>query len=858
MTGGGAARPGLAGTFARREMRAGLSGFYVFIACLILGVGAIASIQSLSAGFVEALRHDGREILGGDIALRTMGKPIPDAALDWISKNIGAVSRVTQVRAMARRPDESQAEMMEVKGVDAAYPAYGAITFTDESGRPLPLTAHQALFPAAGVNGAAVEQAALPRLGLHLGDEMLLGAQRFRLTAVIAHEPDRLSSMGYNLAPRLLISLPALASAGLIVPGAQVYYDHRVHMPQSTSDDDIAKARKALAKQFPKESALWPFRSRVNAAPRAEEIIGRLGYYLTLIGLTTLLVGGVGISNAVRGYLEDKLPHIATLKCLGGSSAFVLRVYLIVMGALALLGTALGLILGAGAARLAGSWLLAKFGLGDTLGFYPKELGVALLFGLLTALVFSLWPLGRALRVKPADLFRDTVAPVAGSPAAGIIVIAGLAAWALAALAVVTAPNRALACWFVIAAMLCFAIFYGASDAVRQVLKRLRPPGRPEARMALANLYRPGNATTSVILSLGLGLTVLVAVALVQYNFSRLIGEDVAADAPSFFFLDLQQDQLADFKNIIGTVQSARNLELTPMLRGRITKVDGKPAEEALVDKSRDWVIRSDRGFTYTALPPKHGEITAGKWWPADYKGPPQVSIAEDVAKAFGITVGDTMTMNILGVDTTATVANVRDVDWTSFSMNFAVTFAPGALEDAPATYLSSVIVAPADEERLQAALAKKLPNVTSVRVREALETAGALIDSVSAAVRLSAGVTLLAGVLVLAGGIIASRRRHVYDAVVLKVLGASRRRILKTFLLEYGILGLITVSIAAGLGTLAAYGVIRFVMQLGWKFSWAALLEVVALCLAVTLSAGFLGTWQALRQKPAPYLRNL
>jgi len=835
----------------------------VFIACLILGVGAIAAIQSLSAGFAEALRRDGREILGGDIALRTVGTPIAAEQLDWISKNIGAVSRVTQVRGMARRADETAAEMMEVKGVDSAYPVYGSIALTDEAGKPLALTVQQALFPAPGIDGAAVEQAALGRLGLHLGDEILVGSQRFRLTALIAHEPDRLSSMGYNLAPRLLISAAALGRTGLIVPGAQVYYDQRVYMPQAATDAALDAARKSLARQFPKEVDGWRFRSRLNAAPRAEEIIGRLGYYLTLIGLTTLLVGGVGISNAVRGYLEAKLPHIATLKCLGAPGSFVLRVYLLLMAALALLGTVIGLALGTGAAHLAGGWLMAKFGLmdahaGDTMGYYPKELFVAALFGLLTALVFSLWPLGRALRVKPADLFRDTIAPATGSPSPGITIAAGFTALALAALSVLTAPNPALAGWFVIATAICFAVFYGASGVIRNLLKRLRPPGRPEARMALANLYRPGNATTSVILSLGLGLTVLVAISLVQYNFSRLIGEDVSADAPSFFFLDLQQDQLADFKAIIASTKSARNLELTPMLRGRITKVDGKPAEEALVDKSRDWVIRSDRGFTYTALPPKQGEITAGKWWPADYKGPPLVSIADDVAKAFNITVGDTMTMNILGVDTTATVANVRDVDWTSFSMNFAVTFAPGALEDAPANYLSSVIVAPADEEPLQAALAKKLPNVTSVRVREALQTAGALIDSVSAAVRLSAGVTLLAGVLVLAGGIVASRRRHVYDAVVLKVLGASRRRILKTFLLEYGILGLVTVAIAAVLGTAAAYGVIRFVMLLGWKFSWVALLKVVVLCLGVTLTAGFLGTWQALRQKPAPYLRNL
>ena len=848
----------LALTFARREMRAGIAGFYVFIACLILGVAAIAAIQSLSRGFVEALRHDGREILGADIALRTMMQPIPVEQLDWIDKNIGAVSRVTQTRGMARRPDESKAAMTEVKAVEKNYPVYGSVSLTDEAGKPLAMTVQEALAVDGDNFGAAVEKEVLSRLDLHLGDKIMVGQQGFVLKAIIAHEPDRLSSMGYNLAPRLLVSMQALGKTGLVVEGAQLYYDQRIILPQAKTQADLDRALEAINAHYPKQGNNWRARDSFNAAPRAEEIIGRLAFYLTLIGLTTLLVGGVGISNAVRGYLEAKLSNIATLKCLGAPGGFVLRVYLLLMGALALLGSAIGLVLGVVAAQIAGGWLMDKFGLSAQMEVYPDVLAIALAFGLLTAFVFSLWPLGRAIRVKPADLFRDTIEPGTTNPSGRILTAVGISAVALAALAIGTAENHKLAAWFVLAALLTFAVFYGASDLMRAGLKKLRPPGQPEARMAIANLYRPGNATTSVILSLGLGLTVLVSIALVQYNFSRLIGDDVAADAPSFFFLDLQKDQLDDFSKTIHAVKSARDLELTPSLRGRITKVNGKPAEQMLVDKSRDWVIRSDRGFTYMGAAPKHGEITAGKWWAPDYKGAPLVSIAGDVAKAFNITVGDTLTANILGVETTATVANVRDIDWTSFTMNFAVTFAPGALEDAPATYLATVITAPSDEEALQASLAKQFPSITSIRVGEALQTAGVLIDAVAEAVRISAAVTLAAGALVLAGGVAAARRRHVYDAVVLKVLGAERRRILKTFLLEYGILGLITVTIAAALGTLGAFAVIHFIMQLGWKFSILALLKVVALCLAVTLSAGFLGTWQALRQKPAPYLRNL
>ncbi|MDE1152894.1 MAG: FtsX-like permease family protein [Micavibrio sp.] len=847
--------PRLAVTFARRELRAGLQGFYVFLACLVLGVGAIAAIQSVSRGLVDSLQYDGRYILGADIAVRTMYKPLNPRQLDVLKQKYGAVSTVTQTRGMARREDDTKAAMMEIKAVDNLYPLYGTLDFTTAAGQPLAATPAALLAQQDGFYGAAVEKDALTRLGVTLGDKILVGQQAFVLRAIITREPDRISSMGYNLAPRLLIAADALPATGLIVTGSQVYYDHRLALPQAKTLKALEAAEDDIQKLFPDEKLR--IRNSFKAAPRAEEIIDRLGFFLTLIGLTTLLVGGVGISNAVRGYLDTKLSHIATLKCMGASGRFIIQVYLLVMLALATVGIALGLLIGAGAAQVAGEFLTAKFSLSDRFAVYPSIMAVAAAFGFLTTLSFSLWPLGRAARVKPSDLFRDTILPSRQRPGLSLEILAGISAVALAALAVLTASDKHLALWFVAASAAAFLVFAGATALMRVVLRRLRPPGMPEARMAIANLYRPGNVTGSIVMSLGLGLTVLVAVALVQFNFSRLIGDDLAADAPSFFFLDIQGDQKDAFTQLVNSTPSARELHLTPSLRGRVTLVNGKPAEQMLVDKSRDWVIRSDRGFTYMAAQPRNGSIIQGKWWPQDYKGPPLVSIADDVAKAFNIGVGDNITANILGVDTTATVANVREIDWASFTMNFAITFAPGALEDAPAGFLATVIVAPDDEEPLQAALAKNFPGITSIRVREALATAGTLVEAVAQAVKISAGVTLLAGALVLAGGVAAARRRHVYDAVILKVLGATRRRIFKTFLLEYGILGLVTVSIAGILGTAGAYAVIHFVMELNWKFSIIALLSVVVLCLFITLTAGFLGTWQALRQKPAPYLRN-
>lgn len=848
----------LAISFARRELRSGLSGFYVFLLCLILGVTAISCVQLLSRGMVESLRHDGRYILGGDIALRTNYEPASKEQQDFLREEIGPMTLVMETRAMARNMDESKATMVELKAVDPFYPLYGELAFEDGAGKSLGKEVQNMILPPdASVDawGAAVEKELLPRLGIKVGDYIHIGEKKFQIRGIITREPDRLSSSQFSLAPRVMISGYVFNETGLSGVGAQVNYSHRVYTPYAKTKQEVEEVQKKIADAFP--DAKWRGRNFYNASPRVERTIDRLTLFLTLIGLTTLLVGGVGISNAVKGFLDDKLTSIATYKCLGASRQFAFHVYMIQILYISTLGIAIGLLFGIFAAQFSASIITEKFSLSNKAGIYGDALLLAAAFGYLSVLCFSLWPLGRAVNVPPTDLFRDLVAPSQKKPSPYIAGLIFIYAEIMAILAVITATDRFFAVWFCIGAAFAFSVFYLYAGTLKSLLKRMRPPRLPEWRMAIANLYRPGNASSSIILSLGLGLTVLSAIALVEYNFSRLLREDLAADAPSFFFLDVQKDQVDGFEKQVTAFASARNLQVTPSLRGRIKEVNGIEAEKALVDRSEEWVIRSDRGFTYTVNQPAYSRITEGEWWPADYSGPPIVSIATDVQKAFDIGVGDELTVSILGRDVTAKVANVREIEWASFTMNFAVTFAPGTLEGAPATYVSTVVLDESDEEAMQSAIAREFPNVTVVRVREALAAAEDLLGTVSLAVRASAALALIAGILVLSGGIAAARKRHIYDAVVLKVLGASRGRIMKSFLLEYGLLGAITVLIASALGTLAAWSVIVFIMDMPWKFSAGAIASVATLCLTITVAAGFFGTSRALAQKPAQHLRN-
>lgn len=859
----------LAFKLMRRELRSGFRGFYIFLTCLVLGVAAIAAVQSLSRGMMDSLIYDGRYILGGDIALRKIYQPATKDQYKFLQK-LGVVTVVTDTRAMARRADDASATMVELKGVDPYYPLYGELIFTDGEGKKIDVPTQDLLLPPVDSSdvykeldlwGALVEKDLLVRLKLEVGDVIKIGNMQYRIRGIITKEPDRISAARYTLAPRVMISSYSFDKTGLTLSGNQVYYDYRLFLPHMREPALLEQAQKQIEEKLGKDSG-WRGRNYYNASPQIKRSIDQLTQFLTLIGLTTLLIGGVGISNAVRAFLGGKLASIATLKSLGAPQRLVMRVYLLQIFALATLGIVIGLALGSGLSQVAGAMVTERLSLSNKVGFYPDALGLAALFGYLTVLCFALWPLGRAVEVSPRDLFRDLIAPALKRPHLNVILMVAIAAQALALLAIISASDQRLAVWFVAGTLIAFAVFQSYAFVLKGFLKRLRGLSKPALRMAVANLHRPGNVSSAVILSLGLGLTVLSAIALVEHNLSRLLREDIAADAPSFFFLDVEPAQKENFFNILGQTEGVRNIQITPSYRGRIALVNGVPAEKALKDKSEEWVIRSDRGFTYAAKQPGYSRVIEGAWWAEDFNSKaagkmPQISIADDVARAFDIGVGDKLTISVMGVDIEAEVANVREINWASFTMNFAVTFAPGALDDAPVNFLATAIVPEDMEEKVQGELAAKIPNVTSVRVREALAAAEKLVGGVLQAVRLSAGVTLIAGLLVLAGGISAARTRHFYDAVILKVLGATQKRILGTFLLEYALLGFVTVFIAGLLGTAASYAVINGIMELPWEFSIASLASVVVASLIITMAAGFAGTYSALKRKPAPYLRN-
>ena len=854
--------------FAARELRQGVRGFGIFLGCLALGVAAIAGVLSTATSIVTGLRADGREVLGGDLAIRAIYRELTHGERADVERAAADLSHFAEMRTMARRPGrETEASVLvELKAVDGRYPLFGRFEARRADGSAVSLP--RALGREGVRWGALVDPALVDRLGLEDGEPLAIGGIEFEVRGTIEREPDRAGSGGpFGFWPRVLIGMDALAESGLLREGSLVYHQYAVRLPEGAQ---AATVRADLGERL--RAGGWRIRSYEDAAPGIQRMVERLGSFLSLVGLTALLVGGVGVSNAVRAWLDGKLGVIATLKCIGASRRVVFSTYLAQLSVLAGLGVVAGLAAGALAPVAIGELLEKLLPTPIALGVYPGVLALSALFGLLTAVTFAVWPLSRAQETPAVALFRGIGLGVRpGRPAHLVAAVAG--GVLLAALAIASAPDRIFAAWFAGGAALTLLAFRGAGWGVVRAARALhRPhrsgpgsgPGRhphrsrlgPRMRMAVANLYRPGNATADIVLSLGLGLTVLVTVALVEGNLRRGIAESLPENAPAFFFIGVEADRLERFRETVAGVDGTSRFRSVPFLRGRIVRVNGLDPEEALVNDEHSWVIRGDRGLSYAAVAPD-SPVVAGQWWPEDYAGPPLLSVDVDVIDAFELELGDTLTLNVLGREITAEVRHVRRVEWQGMQLNFALLLSPEPMRRAPHGHVATVRADPDAEARVERALAREYPEVTVIRVREALGRVAEVMGNIAGAARAVGGITLLAGALVLAGAVAAGHRRRTYESVVLKVLGVRRRDVALIHAAEFGLLGLLAGTVAAFAGTVTAWAVVTWVLEQEWTFLPGTVAATVASCVALTLALGLLGTWRALGEPAAPHLRN-
>lgn len=837
-----------AARIARRELRGGLRGFWVLLACLALGVAAIAAVGSVRAAIEAGLQREGATLLGGDAEISLTYRFAEADELAWLRDRAAVLSEIVDFRSMAVVGEGSDADraLTQVKGVDDNWPLVGAARFDP------PQTAAEALgVTASGLPGAAMDPLLKDRLGLEVGDVFRLGVQDFQLTAALLSEPDA-GAGGFGFGPRTLVLRKALADSQLLGAGTLFDSRYRLLLPPEADPDRL---RADLRRSFPDSGARW--RDSRRGAPGIEVFVDRIGAFLVLVGLTGLAVGGVGVSAAVRAYLERKTEVIAVLKTLGAPGRTIFQVYFLQIGALTCLGVLAGLVLGAAAPLILAPLIEARLPVPAVFTLYPGPLAEAALYGMLTAFIFTLWPLARTEQVRAAALFRDAGGATRTLPRAMYLVVTCAALLVLVAAAAWFSglPRLALGAAGGIVAAFCVLLL--AAAVVRRAARWAAGAGwvrgRPVLRLALAAIGGPREEAVSVILSLGLGLTVLAAVGQIESNMRQAIQNELPERAPAYFFVDIQTDQLSGFRERLDNDPQVTRVETAPMLRGIVTDFNERPASETA---GGHWLLRGDRGVTYAATPPEGTRITEGRWWPEDYAGSPQVSFADEEAREIGLKLGDTVTVNILGRDITARISSFREVDFSTAGIGFVMTMNPAALQSAPHTHIATVYAEPEAEAAILRDLAGRYPNITAVPVREAIDRAAEALSGIAAATSWAAAATLLTGFIVLIGAAAAGERARVFEAAVLKTLGAVRVRILASFALRSALLGAAAGLVALIAGGLAGWAVMVLVMDASFRFDPVSALAIVAGGVIATLLAGLAFALRPLAARPARVLR--
>jgi putative ABC transport system permease protein len=841
----------LAFRYALRELRGGLRGFYVFIACIALGVMAIAGVGSVAASLGDGLAREGRTLLGGDVAffmIQREAKPDDVAFL----RSRGSLSVAATLRAMMRADDGALA-LVELKAVDGTYPLLGELTLEPK----MPLS--ELFAERDGAFGAAADPTLLARFDLKLGDRVSVGNATFQLRSVVNAEPDKLAG-NVGLGPRFLTSEAALRATGLLQPGSLVRWIYRVKLPDNAADDRSAASFIADARTASPEAG-WEIRSRANASPQLERTINRFTQFLTLVGLAALLVGGVGVANAVKSHIDRRRDVIATFKAVGATGRDVFTLYTTQVIVLAALGSVIGLAAGASLPFA----VVGLFGKILPLPVVPAlhfdELALSFLYGLLTALAFGLWPLGRVHDVPVAALFRDIVSSTWHRPRWRYIALMAAVIAMLVAVAIGLAYDKRVAAVFVASSVAVFLLLRAIASGLMALARRMPRSRITMLRLAISNIYRPGALTPSVVLSLGLGLAVLVTITQIDGNLRRQFLAALPERAPSFYFIDIPSSESTRFGAFLKQVAAGSTIEEVPMLRGRIVAARGVKAEELKASHDSEWVLQSDRGLTYTGEIPKGSKIVEGEWWGADYHGPPLVSMEKKIADGLKLKIGDEIVVNVLGRDIPAKIANLRNIDWQGLGINFVLVFSPNAFKGAPHSHVATLTEAnsdPAGDANIIRQVADAFPMVTSVRVREALETIGTVVSNLALAIRGASAVTLISAILVLGGALAAGHDHRVYDAVILKTLGATRVRLLGAYALEYLMIGFATAVFGVIAGSVAAWLIVTRLMTLSFVWQAGSAAAVVAAALVVTVGLGLAGTLLALNQKPATVLRNL
>lgn len=839
-------RPALVVTLAWRELRAGFSGFYIFLASLALGTGAIAAAGTAASMFTRGVESELGRILGGDIQVRINRQRLSGNDERFISE-YGDVSEVIAVSSMVRAERSGVRRLVDLRGVDDLYPLYGEVELTGENDL-------NSLQPVDGVWGVAPSRAMAQAFQLETGDRLEIGSLTVEVRAISESEPDD-TGIGFDFTPRLTLPLAALEASGLIAEGALYTSRYRVRLGGGRNLDD---AQEAFEAHF--EDTDWRITTRLELGDQYEELLQTLAQFLAIAGMAALIIGGLGVSQAVSAFLSTRITTIAVLKTLGGSQSLVLVTYLLQVLAMAFVGVTVGAFIGALIPVGLGGYLADLLPLPADIALRPGPILQAMAFGLLIGLIFALPALGRARMTSPSALLGGATRQasrlpwlergLAGFLFAGFI---GLALW--------MSPSAFMTGVLIGGTVAAFIVLSVLAWGVRLLARQVSHLAKGQWRIILSNLGGPASIASIAAPALGLGLGLLSYVTIVQTNLVYQLQVTAPDSAPSLVVAQIPHGEVERFDRLTKDagvlIEDPLSYRRAPILFVRITHIKGVPVEEAEIAPSERWIVNGETTSSILSDLPDEMVLTEGDWWTNPDPATLQVSIEDEAGRGLGLEPGDAMTVRVLGRSFEAQVASLRVVEWGSFGVNVPLIFSPGVLEAANPNHTAIIRSSPDVEDDLIAQIGEAVPSALIIPVRERLETAAEVFEKASTALSYVTGVVIIAGGLVMAGAFATAARKRVSDAALLKTLGLDPSGILRLYAAEFMAVGLIAAVIAGFGAVIASWFTIINVFEAEWAPDYSSALTASLLAIAGAGLGGALTARLALSQPAARALRS-
>jgi putative ABC transport system permease protein len=841
-------------TLGVRESRGSAGRIAFFAVCLSVGVAAVVAVAGLSQALDSGIQTRARELLAADLAISSR-RPIPDEVVAAVDRLQGVRrTGVIELPSVVSRPapidgvdGPGPSLLCEIKAVGPGYPFYGEVATTPT--RPLSelLGAEQVL----------VGPELLIRLGLAIGGDLRVGSATFRISGTVTAEPDRLE-IGFTIGPRVMMSLEGLERTALLGLGSRVGHRVLVRLPGEATPAQVRAAAEPLRTAVV-DPQFVEIETYAEAQPALRTALARVERFLGLVALVSLLIGGIGVAQAVRAWLAGRLDAIAILRALGVRPREVFALYLGQTALLALVGSGVGALVGLAVARLVPGVLGDLLPVQVDIGWQPMAMARGVALGVGVALLFALRPLIDVLRVSPARVLRRDADPLPMSRAVAAALFAVLMA-GVTATAAVQSGSVLRGVQFAVGLTVATAVLAaGAWLVVRAVGTTPREFSAVALRHGLAGLARPGSGTLGAVVALGLGVLTVLGMYLVQGRMSAQLEADLPDDAPTVFLVDIQPDQWNGVRSTLEEA-GAENLDSVEVVMARLQAINSVAVDELVPERGEDtrdrrWVLTREQRLTSLETLPEDNVIVDGALWSDPERA--EVSIEQDFAADLGVEVGDTVTFNVQGVPLDLLVSSIRTVEWERFSINFFLVVEPGVLDEAPRFRIAAARLAAAAEMPVQDRLAATYPNVTMLRIREVLDKVVAVLKQLGFGVRLLGAFTVFAGIAILAGAVSAAAVRRGRQVALYKTLGMTRAQVVAVFTVEYALVGLVAGVIGTFGGVVLAWLVTRFGFEIAWAWSPAVYVVAVATTVVLSVVAGLAASARALAVRPLAVLRQ-